>query len=99
MRLNVKAYALTTGLLWSVGVFFMTWWIIFFDGSTGEKMLLGRFYRGYNISATGSLIGFIWALPDGIIGGAIFAWLYNALAKRSAPESNSRAEIGTAVID
>lgn len=94
MRLNVKACALTAGILWSVGVFFMTWWIILFDGSTGENMLLGRFYRGYNISATGSLIGFAWALPDGIIGGAIFAWLYNALAKRWDPEANSQPQTG-----
>ena len=39
LRLNVKVCALTAGILWSVGVFFMTWWIILVDGQTGENML------------------------------------------------------------
>jgi membrane associated rhomboid family serine protease len=30
----------------------------------------------------GSLIGLAWGLLDGLIGGAIFAWLYNRLAAK-----------------
>jgi hypothetical protein len=55
-----------------------------FDGATGEVMFIGRVYRGYNISPTGSLIGLAWALIDGSIGGAIFAWLYNLIASRDS---------------
>jgi hypothetical protein len=29
-----------------------------------------------------SFIGFIWAFVDGLIGGAIFAWLYNLISTR-----------------
>ena len=79
MRFNVKVFALTCALVWGVGVFVLTWWIIAFDGATGEPTMLGRLYRGYSISAVGSLIGLGWALLDGLIGGAIFAWLYNLL--------------------
>jgi hypothetical protein len=79
MKLNVKAFAITCGLIWGSGVFFLTWWIIAFDGMTGEVPFLGRIYRGYQISAAGSLIGLVWALFDGAIGGLIFAWLYNLL--------------------
>jgi hypothetical protein len=43
---------------------------------------IGRIYRGYSISPGGSFIGLIWALFDGLIGGAIFAWLYNLIATR-----------------
>jgi hypothetical protein len=85
MRLNVKAFALTCALVWGLGLFFLTWWIIAFDGATGEVTLLGRIYRGYRLSPMGSVIGLIWALGDGLIGGAIFAWLYNILAGRIAP--------------
>jgi len=34
MRLDVKALALTTGLIWGLGIFLTTWRIIIFDGST-----------------------------------------------------------------
>ncbi len=80
MRLNVMAFSLTSAVLWGVGVFLLTWWIIAFEGATGEVPWLARVYRGYTISPLGSLIGFVWALVDGLIGGAIFAGLYNLLA-------------------
>ena len=55
----------------------MTWWIIVFDGPSDESTLISQLYRGYTITPIGSLIGFAWAIVDGAIGGAIFAWLYN----------------------
>jgi hypothetical protein len=79
MKLNVKSCALACGLVWGTALFLLTWWIIFFDGVTGEVTLLGRLYRGYTISPAGSVIGLIWGLIDGLIGGAIFAWLYNLI--------------------
>ena len=82
MKLNVKAFALTCGIFWGICLFLLTWWIIAFEGATGEPTLIGYMYRGYSISPTGSVIGFIWALVDGLIGGAIFAWLYNLILAR-----------------
>ena len=81
MKLNVKAFALTFGLWWGFGLFFLTWWIMAFEGATGEVTLIGHLYRGYNISPMGSIIGLLWAFVDGLIGGAIFAWLYNLLSE------------------
>ena len=83
MKFDVKAFALTCGVIWGLGLFFLTWWIIAFDGPTGEVTLIGRLYRGYTISAIGSLVGMIWAFFDGLIGGFVFAWLYNSLAFRT----------------
>jgi hypothetical protein len=82
MKLDVRAFALTCGLVWGFGLFAVTWWIIAFDGSTGAVPFVGLVYRGYSISPAGSFIGLIWAYFDGLVGGAIFAWLYNALARR-----------------
>jgi len=82
MKLNVKAFALAFGITWGVGLFILTWWIIAFEGASGEVTFIGRLYRGYNISPLGSLIGLGWGLVDGAIGGAIFAWLYNLIAGR-----------------
>ena len=83
MKLNVKAFALTCGLILGFGLFELTWWIIFFEGATGEPTIIGRVYRGYTISPVGSIIGLIWGFVDGLIGGAIFAWLYNLISARS----------------
>ena len=82
MKINVKAFSLTCGIVWGFGLFLLTWWIIAFEGATGEPTLIGRLYRGFTISPVGSFIGFIWAFVDGLIGGAIFAWLYNLIATR-----------------
>ncbi len=85
MRLNVRAFALACGLVWGVGLFLLTWWIILFDGSSSSPTFLGRVYRGYEMTPVGSLIGLLWGLVDGAVGGAILAWLYNALGgSRSA---------------
>jgi len=80
MKLNVKALALTCGIIWGLGLFFITWWIIFFEGATGDQTFIGAVYRGYCISGVGSLYGLVWGFIDGLIGGAIFGWLYNYLA-------------------
>ena len=84
MKLNVKAFALTCALMWGSGLFLLTWWIIAFDGATGEITLIGRLYRGYSISSAGSIIGLMWASIDGLIGGAMFAWIYNFISCRTA---------------
>ncbi|MGD9899274.1 MAG: bacteriophage holin [Calditrichaceae bacterium] len=82
MKLNVKALALTCALLWGFGLLLFTWWIILFDGATGDVTFIGRIYRGYNISISGSLFGLLWGLADGAILGAIFAWIYNFFSGR-----------------
>jgi hypothetical protein len=80
MKLNTKAFALTCGIIWGLGLFFLTWWMIAFGGATGEKTIIGKIYIGYSISALGSFIGLVWGFVDALIGGAIFAWLYNRIA-------------------
>jgi hypothetical protein len=86
MKLNTKALALTCGLVWGLGLFVMTWWIIAFDGATGDVTFVGRVYRGYSLSPAGSFAGLLWGFFDGLIGGAIFAWVYNLIAGRAAAE-------------
>lgn len=82
MKLNIKAFAISCGIIWGAALFFITWWIIFFEGITNEPTLIGRIYIGYNISPLGSLLGLIWGLADGCIGGTLFAWLYNKLLSK-----------------
>ncbi len=60
-----------------------TWWIIALDGSSDGATFIGSLYRGYSITPLGSIIGLAWAAVDGLVGGAIFAWLYNWFASRA----------------
>jgi len=82
MKLNTKAFALTCGLVWGIGLMLITWWIMLMDGATGEITFIGKVYRGYSISLGGSFMGLVWGLIDGAIGGAILAGVYNYFTGR-----------------
>ena len=82
MKFNVVAFGLACGLVWGFGVFCLAWWVMAFEGATGDLMVLGHLYRGFNVSPVGSVIGLVWGLFDGFVGGALLAWLYNRLAGR-----------------
>jgi len=89
MKLNVKAFAFTCALVWGLGVFALAWWVIAFDGTGGTVPLLGLMYRGFTFTPMGSVIGLLWALPDGLLLGALVAWLYNRLgAATSRPAAS-----------
>ncbi|MFC1724303.1 bacteriophage holin [candidate division KSB1 bacterium] len=85
MKLNIKAFALACGLFAGFGLFFITWWMIWFGGAQGEPTIISKVYLGYCVTPWGSFIGLVWAFFDFLIGGAIFAWLYNMLANKFAP--------------
>lgn len=83
MKLSIKAMALTGGLLWAgsmlvVGLCYMS------SGTYGRAFLdlCASLYPGFHVAQSfGSVIvGTLYALVDGSIGGAIFAWLYNQFA-------------------
>jgi hypothetical protein len=82
MKLNIKSFALTCGLIWGFGVFFLTWWLIMLEGNDPAPCFLNRVYRGYTMTPVGSLVGMVWGFIDAGIGGVIFAWLYNLLADK-----------------
>jgi len=86
MQLNVKAFTLTFGVLWGgVGLFFLTWWIILLEGASGDPTFIGRFYIGYNISPSASIIGFLWGCANGCICGLAFGGFYNFISRKISP--------------
>jgi hypothetical protein len=83
MRLHVRALALTAGIVWGGAVLLValanTIWPNYGLGFLG---LAASIYPGYH-PAPGivpAVTGGLYGLVDGAIGGAIFAWLYNALS-------------------
>jgi hypothetical protein len=79
MRLNVKAFGLACGILWGLGLFLLAWWFVIRGISPESKTFIERAYIGYRLTAGGSLMGLVWGFVDGLVGGVVFAWLYNKL--------------------
>ncbi|HSS65474.1 MAG TPA: bacteriophage holin [Gammaproteobacteria bacterium] len=82
MRLNAKALGLALGILWGLSVFLATGWIILMGSSADALAELGVFYIGYEISWTGAVVGLGYGFVDGLIGGVLLAWIYNAFLPR-----------------
>ena len=82
MKLNVKAMAITAGLI-GVGVMLMTGlanliWPSYAYGQTFLE-IMASVYPGYNAAASFGevIVGSLYGLVDGAVCGAVFAWLYN----------------------
>jgi hypothetical protein len=81
MRLNVKAIAFASAVLWGLLAMFLTGIANLIWPSYGQEFLrlMASVYPGY--SATPSflqvIVGALYGIADGAIGGALFAWLYN----------------------
>ena len=80
MNLNIKAFGLTCGILWGLTILITTYWVLIGNSGGTTLALLHKFYFGYSVSWLGGIIGLIWGFVDGLICGAIFAWLYNKLS-------------------
>ena len=79
MILSRRALGTAIGLVWGLSIMVSTW-ILLLRGNSGEFISqLSDFYLGYSFTWVGSIIGFLWGFVDGLIGGAVFAWLYNKL--------------------
>jgi hypothetical protein len=85
MKLNGKALALAAGILCGLALSVVTL-AAFWRGSGQHLTLLSVIYFGYSISYLGSVIGLAYGFATGLLGGALFAWLYNLLAKREKKE-------------
>jgi anti-anti-sigma factor len=79
MKLDVKGFALSGGILWGASVFLITWMKILGYGATLD--VIKSYYIGYSVTPIGSLIGAVYGFLDLGIGCLIFALLYNKLAK------------------
>ncbi len=80
MKLNVKAFALSCGIIGGLGLFLATWWKILFQGMTHKPTFIGSVFKGYALSPIGSVIGLVWAFVAAFLGGFLLAWLYNKIA-------------------
>lgn len=83
MRFNIKALAITGGVLWAACAFLVgVGNLIWSTYGNGMLELMASVYPGYHGPAGfGSIIVVTsYAAVDGLVCGAVFAWLYNTVA-------------------
>jgi len=83
MKFNIKALALASAILWGFAMLVMglanSIW-----GSYGQFLqMMSSVYPGYHAtrSIAEVIVGTLYGAGDGLVGGAVFAWLYNRFAK------------------
>jgi len=83
MRFHVFAFSLTVGVIWGAAILLVAAANLIWP-NYGQLFLelTASIYPGYHPgTGLGSVItGSLYALVDGTIGGALFAWVYNLLA-------------------
>jgi hypothetical protein len=80
MKLNTKAFVLACGIFWGGCMLAMTLANLLWGGYGLEFLqFMASIYPGYHAtrSVGGVVVGTLYGVTDGLIGGAIFAWLYN----------------------
>ena len=85
MKLDVKATALTIGLLWGAAMFLTGTANLVWAGYGKDFLgVMASVYPGYDATASFGqvMVGTLYGLLDGAAGGAVIAWLYNRLAAR-----------------
>ena len=81
MRLSVRSMAFAGGVMWGVLCMFVVGLGNMMWSGFGQGLLdlAASIYPGYQATPSIGqvLLGTLYGLLDGAIGGAIFAWLYN----------------------
>jgi len=84
MKLNITALSLTAGLFWGGAVLLVGVANVIWPGYGRAFLeLAASIYPGFHPgTGIGSVVtGALYALVDGGIGGALFAWIYNLFAR------------------
>lgn len=85
MKINVKALAAASSIFWGVVVLIAALANVVWHGYAQHFLdMIASIYPGYY--ATPSMgqvvIGTLYALVDGLTGGAILGWLYNRMLNK-----------------
>jgi hypothetical protein len=87
MKLNVRAFAVALGIWWGLGLFILAWWVMWVVEPLASPTFVERIFIGYAFDPLGSLVGLVWGFVDGLIAGAIIAYVYNLVAEKLFSES------------
>jgi len=85
-KLSPKVLALTFGVFWAASIFFVDVINQFFAAGYGQNFLdlVASIYPGYASGGglKGLVVGTFYGFVDGLVGGFIFAWVYNFISDK-----------------
>lgn len=87
MKFSVRGLALASGILWGIAMLGMGLANLISSGYGQQFLqLMASVYPGYHAtrSIAEVIVGTLYGFVDGLVGGAIFAWLYNRFATSAA---------------
>lgn len=93
LRVSAVVYGIVTGLVFGLGIFVATNWLVLKGGRVvGPHLaLLAQFFVGYRVTFLGSFIGLAYGFVLGFVLGYATAWLYNSVLRvRGKGERPSR---------
>ena len=76
-EIDVKRFAVAAGCTLALALFSLAAFTTLYNIGAGFVQVLATVFQGYGPTPVGAGIGVIWGMIDGIIGGALFAWVYN----------------------
>lgn len=82
LLLNAKVVGLALGIIFALGIFVATNWLVIKGGDRvgPHLILLSQYFIGYRVTFVGSLIGAAYGFALGTICGALMGWIYNKIA-------------------
>ena len=89
-QLGVISFGLATGIASALFVFLLGVVATLFGWGAELAHGLSSLFIGYAPSFVGAITGAVWAFVDGLIGGALIAWLYNRFLLRRAAHFHIR---------
>ena len=81
LLLNARVVGLTLGVVFGLGIFVATNWLVIKGGERvgPHLILLSQYFIGYKVTFLGSLIGAAYGFTLGTICGALMGWVYNKI--------------------
>lgn len=83
MKLSLKSLAISIALLWGLSFLFVSLINLFLPSYGGAFLeLMSSIYPGYKPVGTlnSVVVGTLYALVDGAVGGVLLGWFYNLFA-------------------
>ena len=83
LLLNAKVVGLALGLIFGLGIFVATNWLVIKGGDRvgPHLILLSQYFIGYRVTFIGSLIGAAYGFTLGTICGALMGGIYNKIVR------------------
>jgi hypothetical protein len=81
MKLDAKAFTLTTAILIGAGSFLLTLLSVLTGFAREFFDLIAPFHPGYSHTVLGAVISAFWMTVYGLIAGFLFSTIYNSILK------------------